>query len=159
MRNDPSEDIRPWPEIVDEVRGETKTSLDDLAYEARFHGAPKSLTGSGISQIKNGKRPYSTGFFEGIAGALGISPFRFGEYHLALARTLIDERQVGLNTALENLDRLPDLVSEASEEWPTGVGILEETEAQISRALDRPDVAPAATGTEGQAGHRKRGRA
>ena len=159
MRIDPTDPIRSWWEVADEERGKTGMSLDDLAFEARSYGGKGTITGSVISQIKNQKRPYSTAFFESIAGALNISPFRFGEYHLALARDLIDERQVGLETALGNLDHLPELVAEASESWPAGSQLLRETESQISRALDPPNGESAETGTEARGARAKRGRA
>lgn len=154
VQGDPSETIRPWSQVVEEVRGAIGLSQDDLAHNARAFGAQQTLTGSQISQIKNGKRPYSSAFFEGIAGALGISPFRFAEYHLAKARDLIDEKQVGLDDALANIDRLPELIGELSE----GPAILAETKSAIDHALAQGD-APAATGTEGRPAQRARGRA
>lgn len=157
------EPLRPWHEQVDAARTRDgkKVSLDDLAFEARVYGASKSLTGSQISQIKNGKRPYSTRFLEGIAGALAISPFEFAEYHLALARELLDEAHFGLDEALANIDVLPELIAEASEfagEPDEGRRFLMDTSRQITEALGLDDES-AEPETEEQDGQQKRDQA
>lgn len=114
-----SETIRSWPEVVDEARSEQGLSLDDLAYEARKYGASPALTGSQISQVKHGKRPYSIGFLEGLAGALAISPYKFGEYHLAKARELLDENRWGLEGAVRNIDALSQLMADEGDDAPS----------------------------------------
>jgi transcriptional regulator with XRE-family HTH domain len=81
-------------------------SQDDLAFEARAHGAPSTFTGSWISQLKLGKRPLHVDVLAGMAGALGISPETFAEYRLALARRQLDEGAVGLEEAVANLNRV-----------------------------------------------------
>lgn len=95
---------KPWPQLVDELR--KGMSQDDLAYEARKHGAPATLTGSWISQLKKGTRPITIDVFRGLAGALGVPPETFAEYRLAIARDQLDERIVGLDGALANLREL-----------------------------------------------------
>lgn len=99
-----SDDLVTWAELTDKLRAETGLSQEDLAYEARDHGAPSTLTGSWISQLKSGKRPLSLDVLIGIAGALGIEPERFAEYRLAIARQQLDEREVGLAQALQALE-------------------------------------------------------
>ena len=102
---------RPWFELVDELRAEAGLSQDDLAYEARQHGAPSTLTGSWISQLRRGKRPLAIDILEGIAGALEVDPNVFVEYRLAVARRALDEKEVGLAQAAATLTALGDVVT------------------------------------------------
>jgi transcriptional regulator with XRE-family HTH domain len=102
---------RPWFELVDELRAQTRMSQDDLAYSARQHGAPSTLTGSWISQLKLGKRPLAIDILEGMAGALGVDPNIFVEYRLAIARRALDEKEVGLPQAAATLTALGDVVA------------------------------------------------
>jgi transcriptional regulator with XRE-family HTH domain len=95
-----------WFEVADRVRRERGLSQDDLAYEARKHGAPKALNSSWYSKVKRGDRPLTTEFLTGIAGALKIPPETFAEYRLAIARQQLDEQIVGLDGALANLREL-----------------------------------------------------
>jgi transcriptional regulator with XRE-family HTH domain len=102
-----------WFELMDELRGKAGlSSQDDVAYEARRHGAPSTLTGSWISQLRKGSRPLAPDVLRGIAGALGIEPERFAEYRLAVARQQLDERAIGLEQAVANLRALEDMVTE-----------------------------------------------
>lgn len=55
----------------------------------------------------NGAARYpSAQVLEIVARALGVDPEEFPEYVLARARSVIDERQVGLEAAFENLQSL-----------------------------------------------------
>lgn len=130
----PSASVPPWWQLVAEVRAERGISQDDLAYEARKHGAPSTLTGSWIAAMKSGKRPLHADVLEGLAGALGIEPERFAEYRLARARDLLDEKVVGLDQALANLGHLVD-VDGASTESPAE--ILERVGAALETRLGR----------------------
>lgn len=102
--------LETWVDVMDQLRGEAGLSQDDLAYEARRYGAPSTLTGSWISQLRSGKRPLAPDILRGIAGALGVEPERFAEYRLAMARQLFDEREIGLEEATANLTGLEALV-------------------------------------------------
>ncbi len=92
-----------WSEIAERLRAEQGKSQDTLAYEARSHGGPAGLNSAWFSKVKKGQRPATPEFLRGIAGALGIPPESFVEYRLALARRQLDEREVGLEQAAENL--------------------------------------------------------
>jgi transcriptional regulator with XRE-family HTH domain len=102
------EPVTPWFQAVEQLRAKTGLSQDDLAFEARRHGAPSTLTGSWISQLKSGKRPLSIDILYGLAGALGVEPEHFIEYRLAVARCWLDENEVGLEVASRMLDQVKD---------------------------------------------------
>lgn len=95
-----------WAEIADQLRSESGMSQDDLAYGARQFGAPATLTGSWISQLRKGTRPLTLEILAGIAGALEVPPETFAEYRLAQARRMLDEREEGLDQAIANLSRV-----------------------------------------------------
>lgn len=120
--------------MADQLRADREMSQDDLAYEARKYGAPSALTGSYISAIKKGRRPLSIEVLGGLAGALEVEPETFAEYRLAQARQQLDERQVGLEQAVENLRRL-----EAAEA-AAGTPILPALDPQV---LQRGSASPA----------------
>jgi transcriptional regulator with XRE-family HTH domain len=92
------------------LRAARGMSLEDLAFEARSH-APKGTVS--LSLIQKRLAPGSTAqptpqMLEALAGALGVDPSEFGEYRLAKARQLLDEREHGLDDALATLTQLTD---------------------------------------------------
>lgn len=149
------DELKNWWEIAQEEFAEGE-SWEDITSRMRSTYGIKASS-SVISKVRHGTRPLKTDFLEALAGSLGISPFRFGEYHLAIAREMIDEHHVGLEEALNNLDRLPELVTEASEQ-SDAVPILEETGRQIDQALS-PAAGSAAQGSAKRAARRGKGRA
>ena len=83
-------------------------SLEDLAFEARAH-APKGTVS--LSLIQKRLAPGSTAqpspeLLVALASALGEDPAIFPEYRLAKAREELDERIVGLDQALDHLERI-----------------------------------------------------
>lgn len=153
-RRVPGAALRPWFELVDQLRAEKGLSQDDLAYEARQHGAPSTLTGSWVSQLKKGKRPLAADVLRGIAGALGVPPETFAEYRLAMARRELDEKEVGLERAVANLTALAESVAQGGLPGPPP-GELEQLLTAVSpnsTDLGRP-------GSEDEPSARRRRRA
>lgn len=111
---------RPWFELMDDLRAKTGLTQDDVAFEARQHGAPSTFTGSWISQLRRGSRPLAVDVLQGIAGALGVEPEHFAEYRLARIRQLFDEREIGLKEAIRNLTALESLVADDGLPAPLG---------------------------------------
>lgn len=66
-------------------------SLEDLAYEARRHGAPTRFVGSWLSKVLSGGRPYDAALLAALARALGHEPEELLHYRLAVAVQAIDE--------------------------------------------------------------------
>lgn len=134
---------------MDALRG--KTSQDDVAYEARRHGAPAKLTGSWISALRKGTRPLTMDVLRGIAGALGVPPETFAEYQLAEARRQLDEREIGLDQAVANLRRL-EVDSPAAAEI-----LLPPPPERLQRELeDRPRASAGADGSASPASRRSK---
>lgn len=105
---------KPWHQLLDQLLSEREMSQEDLSYAARRPGGPK-ISSSLISKVKQGQRPLRPEFLEAIAGAFELAPELFVEYRLAQARQLLDESQVGLERAVENLGKFEDVVLVADE--------------------------------------------
>jgi transcriptional regulator with XRE-family HTH domain len=80
-------------------------TLDKLALEAH-DGATKGASYALIRKAFSGQRAVTTRVMQAVADALNVPPETFAEYQLAQARQLLDEREVGLAQAYENLQRL-----------------------------------------------------
>lgn len=143
---------KPWPELVDELRD--GMSQDDLAYEARRHGAPATLTGSWVSQLKKGTRPITIEIFEGLAGALNVPPETFAEYRLAIARLALDESHMGLDGALVNLRLIEEAATAAGQKLPRSV--KEDLPKTGRRGRSNTSAAPSEGRTSAAAPKRKR---
>jgi transcriptional regulator with XRE-family HTH domain len=65
----------------------------------------KGLTHAHINMLANGHDKPSLRAMELIARAAGTQPSYFAEYRLAVAMRELDPAQVGLETALKNLNR------------------------------------------------------
>lgn len=72
------------------------------AYDPDARGTSPAL----MKKVMRGERAITRRAIEGVAAALGVPPEEFPEYRLALARQQLDEREVGLDQALENLCRI-----------------------------------------------------
>ena len=94
--------------IVTRLRAEKGMSLEDLAFEARAH-APKGTVS--LSLIQKRLAPGSTAqpspeLLAALARSLDVDPAIFPEYRLAKASEELDEKVVGLDQALDHLDRI-----------------------------------------------------
>ncbi|HWF25311.1 MAG TPA: helix-turn-helix transcriptional regulator [Solirubrobacteraceae bacterium] len=65
----------------------------------------KGITHAHINMLANGHDKPSQRSMELIARACGVAPRYFAEYRLALAMRELDPAEVGLEQALENLNR------------------------------------------------------
>jgi transcriptional regulator with XRE-family HTH domain len=79
-------------------------SVERLAHATYRNG--HGLTFSAIAQFERGETRPKLETIELLAEALGVSPMEFPEYRLAIARRLFDEREVGLDQAVGNLEAL-----------------------------------------------------
>lgn len=68
---------------------------------------------SSLRKVMAGERALTMRLMEAMANALGVDPTEFAEYRLANARALLDEREVGLDQALDVLTRIEDALASA----------------------------------------------
>lgn len=93
-------DIR---ETLPELRREKGWSRERLAHSA-YAVDTEGTSAAQIAAIERGTRRPSARTMAALAEALGVAPTVFAEYRLALARHLLDERKVGLDQAITNLE-------------------------------------------------------
>jgi transcriptional regulator with XRE-family HTH domain len=126
---------------VRRLRKERGLSLEDAVFEIR--GAGFRLSAGYLGMIERGEKQPSIEAIEAIARALGVAAGTFAEYRLALARRQLDEREVGLDQALANLEAAglsPDGgIEEAVERLAADVG----SEAPPGRVAGSPRTADA----------------
>lgn len=138
MQSRPEQTV-PWHRVLATKLAERGMSMEDLAFEARRRGGPK-ISSSRISKIKSGERPLGRELLEAFAEILGEPPAIFAEYRLALARAQLDEREVGLDQALANL--------EAIEQALDVVGLSDQVLGELAAAeLDASDDVPSQSDT------------
>jgi hypothetical protein len=85
-------------------RGITVTRLARLAHHEADEA--KGTSPEMIRKVMAGDRVLTRTVIEAVARTLDVDPDEFPEYRLALARRLFDEREVGLEKALQNLSQL-----------------------------------------------------
>jgi transcriptional regulator with XRE-family HTH domain len=95
------------PKRLRRLRKGRDLSQEGLAYAMHDQGS-KGATAGAIGQFERGITRPRPETIEAIAAALGVEPTEFVEYRLALVRRLFDERQVGLEQALDHLESLGD---------------------------------------------------
>lgn len=89
-------------------RGLVDVSVPDLHYVARRRLEDRGLRACSQSLMEKKLSPKGKGqpaipFLETLAAAIDVDPEEFPEYRLAVARRALDESEVGLVQALENL--------------------------------------------------------
>lgn len=94
------ESTKPFPEAVQELLDELDMSRRELVRKTRANGWGSTGT---MSFIMNGEYHPTTRAITEFARVLGVKPEHFAEFRLARARDSLDERVVGLKTALKNL--------------------------------------------------------
>jgi transcriptional regulator with XRE-family HTH domain len=87
------------------LAGERNMSLERLAMEA-WNPDVRGTSSNMLKEVLKGRRALKPHLIEAVARALGVPPEEFPEYRLALARTMLDEREVGLDQALAVLKRI-----------------------------------------------------
>lgn len=80
-------------------------SLEDVAYATRT-AAGGWVSVSYVGRLERGEKYPSMATISALATALDVEPTFFPQYRLAAARRLLDEREVGLDQALENLSEI-----------------------------------------------------
>lgn len=100
MANDPPE--QPFPQALRALLEKHELSFRALAAKTAEY-RPDGLSSGYLHRLAQGKDRPSIEAFEVIAAAIGVGPETFGEYRLAVARRQLDERDVGLGQALQNL--------------------------------------------------------
>jgi len=93
-------DIR---ETLPELRRERGWSRERLAHSA-YAVDREGTSAAQIAAIERGVRRPSARTMAALAEAMEVSPTVFAEYRLALARHVLDERKVGLEQAMMNLE-------------------------------------------------------
>ena len=81
-------------------RGLSTTQVGYLAYSDQQNGTSPST----FQKALRGERPLTISLVEAVADTLGVSPEEFHEYRLAVARRQLDEREVGLEQAIDMLE-------------------------------------------------------
>jgi transcriptional regulator with XRE-family HTH domain len=98
---------QPFPVALSSLMADEDLSARQLAKRTRRRSAWGS--GTTIDHLLNRKMKPSRRALETISAALNVSPDYFAEYRLLKARDLLDPEEVGLERALRNLERCPDL--------------------------------------------------
>jgi transcriptional regulator with XRE-family HTH domain len=93
----------PLGSLIRRLRVKRGWSQEALAFEVRLR-SDVSPTAGAIGQIERGVTRPRMATIEGIARALDLSPKDLAEYRLAAVRRLFDDRAVGLDQALANLE-------------------------------------------------------
>lgn len=91
-------------ELLPDLRRERGWSREVLSHHA-FRIDDSGTSVAQITAIERGARRASARTMLALAKALEIDPDEFAEYRLALARHVLDEDRVGLDSALASLER------------------------------------------------------
>ncbi len=102
---------RPLAAVIKELR--LDQSQEEFAATVRARTG-KKITGGAISQIERGKIAAKLDTIEAIADAGGVSHDEIAEHRLALARALLDEREVGVDVALGRLSLIEETLLQAA---------------------------------------------
>jgi hypothetical protein len=90
---------------VKDLASDRKMSVAQVGYQA-YDPDTRGTNPDTFKSVMVRRRAVTPVLIEVVARVLGVPPETFGEYRLALARRELDEREVGLDQALENLDRI-----------------------------------------------------
>lgn len=103
----------PYWDRIRRIKDERGLTYDDLVRRSPLSSSTVYALVQPYEDQRAGKtsrsRYPSAEVLEAIAAALGCEPDDFIEYRLAKARELLDERAVGLEQALANLEQAPAL--------------------------------------------------
>ncbi len=116
----PVEAPEPFPVRLKHLARERNMSVARLANVA-WDPNVKGTSPATLNKALRGDRPVPLPLVEALAAVLEVEPATFPEYRLARARRLLDEREVGLDEALQNLARVESalLSREEGDETPS----------------------------------------
>jgi transcriptional regulator with XRE-family HTH domain len=99
------QDLEPFADRVRRLAKAKGWSLERVANEAWDPEVP-GTSANLLRKVMRGERQLKPVLVEAVAGALSVPPEEFPEYRLAVARELLDERERGLESALETLSQI-----------------------------------------------------
>jgi len=105
--------VEDFPTRVRRLARERGTSITRLVHDA-WDPQKRGTSPDLARKVLAGRRTLTPTLVEAVARALDVQPDEFPEYRLAIARRLLDEREVGLDTAVANLARAPQLATSPS---------------------------------------------
>jgi transcriptional regulator with XRE-family HTH domain len=103
--------LKPFAVEVGRLREERGWSIERLVHEA-WQPEIRGTSPAMIRKALKGERTLTIPLMTAVAEALDVDPGRFLEYRLALARRMLDEREVGLETAAENYETFAKVLPE-----------------------------------------------
>lgn len=113
----------PFKTVLNRLRAERGMTIEDIGLEVRQLAAKRGIatdrTGASFSSFQKhaagtAKASPSLVLMELVADALDVQPAEFAEYRLASARTLLDEREVGLDEALATFSQIAGALQTAA---------------------------------------------
>jgi transcriptional regulator with XRE-family HTH domain len=127
----PREPASPIPVRLAALAKAAGYSVERVLHEA-WDPNVKGTSPSTVKKALRGERPLHPAQMEALAAVLDVGPSQFAEYRLAQARRLFDERDIGLEAALANLEILDAVLEATREKLPNDdrvVSLLGELEA------------------------------
>ncbi len=103
LRTPPDDPPEPIGAVIRRLRIDRGWSQEALAFEVRSQSGASPTAGA-IGQIERGVTRPRPETLEGITRALDLAATEVPEYRLAIVRRLFDERAVGLDQAIANLN-------------------------------------------------------
>lgn len=116
-------------------------SQEEVAF--RMHDADGKATGGAVGQFERGVTRPLPRTVEAIAAALDVPAEGFAEYRLALARRLLDEREVGLEAALANYETVREVLGLPEEPATPSAGAgAPPAPGELGRRIEEPQTSP-----------------
>lgn len=109
MRTEMPGTTEPFADRVKRLAAGRSLSVSKLGYLA-YDPDVKGTNPDTFKSVMAGRRSVNTALIEAVSSVLQIPPEEFPEYRLAVARRQLDEREVGLEQALETLSEIEDLL-------------------------------------------------
>lgn len=128
-----AETVEPFGVRLRRLRAERELSQEALAFSTWV--GEQRLSAGAIGQFERGVAVPRPETMRRLAHALDVDPEAFGEYRLAEARRLLDEREIGLEAALATLERIEPALYGPSPEELAQLG--DELEVDVRRHADR----------------------
>jgi transcriptional regulator with XRE-family HTH domain len=128
----PVEAPEPFPVRLKHLARERRTSVERVAHAAWDQNV-EGTSPSTLRKALSGDRPLPLQLVEALAAVLEVEPETFPEYRLARARRLLDEREVGLDEALQNLARVESALLSREEAPETPSPTLREAAEEADR--------------------------
>lgn len=130
--------LQPFGETLKALRKDRDLTLERLAF--RVYDVGGKITAGAISQFERGASNPTIATIELLAKALEVEPETFVAYRLAIARRLLDERQIPLEEAVANLALIePTLAAAELAPGDAGPVRMPSTKRLREAALSEPD--------------------